>query len=80
MKLISAQIRNYSNVVNTKEFEIENVTCLAGRNVEGKTDTLRALTRLHPADPLDGNFFDLRQPDERLLRPLTPQPASRVWL
>ena len=66
MKLISAQIKNYSNVVNTKEFEVENVTCLAGKNIEGKTNTLRALSRLNPADPLDGNFFDLRRSGDRL--------------
>ncbi len=66
MKLISAQIKNYNNVVNSKEFEIENVTCLAGRNIEGKTNTLKALTKLNPADPLDGNFFDLRLPGEQL--------------
>jgi hypothetical protein len=66
MKLVSAQIRNYGNVVNSKEFEIENVTCLTGRNIEGKTNTLKALTKLNPADPLDGNFFDQRMPGGQL--------------
>jgi len=50
MKLISAQIRLFRNILDSTEVDIEDdVTCLVGKNESGKTAFLQALYRLNPA-------------------------------
>jgi hypothetical protein len=52
MKLVSAQIFNYKNILNSAPVEIQpDVTCLVGKNESGKTAYLNALYRLKPARP-----------------------------
>jgi hypothetical protein len=52
MKLISAQIVKFKNILDSTPVEIEpDVTCLVGKNESGKTAYLHALYRLRPARP-----------------------------
>jgi hypothetical protein len=52
MKLVSAQIFTYKNILNSTPVEIQpDVTCLVGKNESGKTAYLNALYRLKPARP-----------------------------
>jgi energy-coupling factor transporter ATP-binding protein EcfA2 len=52
MKLVSAQIFTYKNILNSTPVEIRpDVTCLVGKNESGKTAYLNALYRLLPARP-----------------------------
>ncbi|MGA8695373.1 MAG: AAA family ATPase, partial [Xanthobacteraceae bacterium] len=52
MRLVSAQIFTYKNIVNSTPVEIQpEVTCLVGKNESGKTAYLNALYRLKPARP-----------------------------
>ena len=56
MKLTKVRITNFQSVQDSNEFEIGDVTCLVGKNEAGKTALLRALYRLNPVDPSDGDF------------------------
>ncbi|HSW31227.1 MAG TPA: AAA family ATPase [Longimicrobiales bacterium] len=50
MKLESARVRLFRNIVDSGEVAIEgDVTCLVGKNESGKTAFLHALQRLNPA-------------------------------
>ena len=50
MRLKSVRIRNFRNIVDSGEVEIDGtVTCLVGKNESGKTAFLQALHRLSPA-------------------------------
>jgi predicted ATPase len=52
MKLVSAQIFTYKNILDSTQVEIQpDVTCLVGKNESGKTAYLNALYRLKPAHP-----------------------------
>ena len=52
MKLVSAHIFTYKNILNSTAVEIQpDVTCLVGKNESGKTAYLNALYRLNPARP-----------------------------
>ena len=52
MKLISAQIAKFKNILDSTPVEIESdVTCLVGKNESGKTAYLHALYRLRPVRP-----------------------------
>ncbi|RJT97038.1 hypothetical protein D6T65_15120 [Arthrobacter frigidicola] len=49
MRLISARVTNFRNVVDSEEIVIDpEVTCLVGKNESGKTALLSALYRVHP--------------------------------
>src|SRR6266436_6673775 len=62
MRLASAQVRLYRNIVDSGSTRIEpNVTCLVGKNESGKTAFLRALYNLKPAYELG---FDLDLTDD----------------
>ncbi|MBE1551845.1 putative ATPase [Mycobacterium sp. OAS707] len=57
MKLLSAQVQMFRNVVDSGEIEFEeDVTCLVGKNESGKTSVLQALHRFNPAP--DSATFD----------------------
>jgi ATPase subunit of ABC transporter with duplicated ATPase domains len=52
MKLVSAQIFTYKNILDSTQVKIQpDVTCLVGKNESGKTAYLNALYRLKPARP-----------------------------
>ena len=51
MKLRAFQVRNYCNILDSGRIEVEdNVTCLVGKNEAGKTNLLRALSNVLPAE------------------------------
>lgn len=57
MKLKKVQIKNFQSIRDSNEFDIDQVTCLVGKNEAGKTALLKALHRLNPiAD--DSTQFD----------------------
>src|SRR5207244_13139143 len=52
MRLISATVRLFRNIVDSTDVEIQpDVTCLVGKNEAGKSAFLNALYRLNPARP-----------------------------
>lgn len=59
MKLSSVQIREYKSIQDSTQFEVEDVTCLVGKNEAGKTALLEALNRLNPLVPT--KTFDVTQ-------------------
>jgi len=56
MRLKTIQITNYRCIEDSLEFEIDNVTCLVGKNESGKTTLLQALYKLNPHRPEQGMF------------------------
>ncbi|TAA74498.1 MAG: AAA ATPase domain-containing protein, partial [Candidatus Electronema aureum] len=48
MKLISAHITNFRSVEDSNKFEIDDLTCLVGKNEAGKTAILQALYGIKP--------------------------------
>ena len=56
MKLIKVRITNFQSIEDSAEFDIDDVTCLVGKNEAGKTALLKALYRLNPINESDGNF------------------------
>lgn len=48
MKLIRARVKNFRSVEDSNEFEIDDLTCLVGKNEAGKTAVLHALYGLKP--------------------------------
>ena len=50
MKLKSARITNYKNIIDSTEFTLDAVTCLVGKNQSGKSAILQALFRINPSD------------------------------
>ena len=58
MKLFKARVQNYRSIIDTGEFEIENLkTILVGPNEAGKTVLLKALQQLSKPDDIKG--FDI---------------------
>lgn len=52
MRLVSARVRKFRNIIDSGEVEIhQTVTCLVGKNESGKTAFLDALYRLNPIRP-----------------------------
>ena len=49
MKLKSVRITNFRSIDDSEEFEIDDVTCLVGKNESGKTAILKALHKLNPS-------------------------------
>lgn len=49
MKLEKVQIKNFRNILDSGNVDIQSdVTCLVGKNESGKTAFLQALHRLNP--------------------------------
>src|SRR5688572_30449033 len=57
MKLTSARIQNYKSVEDSQEFQIDQVTCLVGKNESGKTAVLQALYHLNPVVDKEADFI-----------------------
>ena len=64
MKLKSVQVQNFKSVDDSTPFDIDQVTCLVGKNEAGKTALLEALYKLNPveedAEPFDERTFPRR--------------------
>lgn len=56
MKLTKVRIENFQSIINSNSFEIDDVTCLVGKNESGKTALLKALYRLNPFIETEGDF------------------------
>ena len=50
MKLTNVRISNYRSIEDSTEFDIDDVTCLVGKNEAGKSAILLALGALNPND------------------------------
>ena len=56
MKLTKVHITEFQSIQDSTEFEIDDVTCLVGKNEAGKTALLKALYRLKPINEEDDKF------------------------
>ena len=56
MELIRARVTNYRSIDDSGWVNIDNVTCMVGKNESGKTAFLQALRRLNPVDSASGKF------------------------
>ncbi len=50
MRLISFHVKTFRNVLDSTEVEVDDVTCLVGKNEAGKSAILQALHALNPAN------------------------------
>ena len=55
MKLTKVRIKNFKCIHDSTEFDIDDLTCLVGKNESGKTAILQAL---HKFNPFDTSRFD----------------------
>ncbi|MCY3555081.1 MAG: AAA family ATPase [Gemmatimonadetes bacterium] len=58
MRLTKVHVTNFQSVEDSTEFDINDVTCLVGKNEAGKTAILKALYRLNPLEETEGEFDD----------------------
>ena len=56
MKLTKVRITNFQSILDSNEFDIDDITCLVGKNESGKTALLKALCRLNPINDEDSRF------------------------
>jgi predicted ATP-dependent endonuclease of OLD family len=56
MKLKSFYVTNYKSVLDSNLIEVDDITCLVGKNEAGKTAILRALYKLNPIRSEDAEF------------------------
>ena len=63
MKLIKVRITNFMCIHDSGEFDIDDVTCLVGKNQSGKTAILKALHNLNPIDGIYPSVDDIRPLD-----------------
>ena len=56
MKLVEAQITKYKCVEDSTPWQVDQVTCLVGKNEAGKSALLEALYKLNPVEEEDGDF------------------------
>jgi len=54
MKLIKVRVRQFQSIIDSEEFEIDDLTCLVGKNESGKTAILKAMYYLNPVVPQHG--------------------------
>lgn len=60
MKLIKAKMTNFRSVEDSTEFDIDDLTCLVGKNEAGKTAILQALHSINPLNKV-GAVLDVDQ-------------------
>lgn len=48
MKLVNAHIKNFRSIEDSNKFEVDDLTCLVGKNEAGKTAILQALHGINP--------------------------------
>ena len=56
MKLKSVHIKEFHSILDAGSFEVEDITCLVGKNEAGKTALLKGLYMLNPFIPADANY------------------------
>ena len=56
MKLIKVRVQNYKSILDSGWVEMDDVTCLVGKNESGKTAFLQALEKLNPVEPDHADF------------------------
>ena len=56
MKLKKVHISEFQSIRDSNPFEIDDITCLVGKNEAGKTAALQALYRLNPLIKAEGTF------------------------
>lgn len=56
MKLVRVRITNYKSIDDSGWVEVDEITCLVGKNESGKTAFLHALSKLNPVEGQDGAF------------------------
>ena len=54
MKLTKVRIKNFQCIHDSTEFDIDDITCLVGKNESGKTAILKALHKFNPFDTAPG--------------------------
>ena len=59
MNITRARVTNYRSIDDSGWVDLDNVTCMVGKNESGKTAFLQALRRLNPVGGANGNF-DIR--------------------
>ncbi len=59
MKLTKVRIKNYKCIHDSTEFDIDDITCLVGKNESGKTAVLEALHKFNSFD--HSRNFDYQQ-------------------
>ena len=65
MILESVRVENFKCIDDSTEFSIGSMTALVGKNESGKTALLKALYRINPILPVDGDFLDTEYPRRR---------------
>jgi hypothetical protein len=65
MILESARVENFKCIDDSTEFSIRSLTALVGKNESGKTALLKALYRVNPILPVDGDFVETEYPRRR---------------
>lgn len=69
MRLLRARVQNFKSIDDSGWVDIDEVTCLVGKNESGKTAFLQALAKLNPVPGQDGSFdVTLEYPRKRLNR------------
>ena len=58
MQIESFRIRKFRNIQDSGEIELQQLTCVVGKNQSGKTALLRALQKFNPYDP---DPYDIRR-------------------
>lgn len=66
MKLTHVRVENYKSIEDSGEFDIDQVTCLVGKNESGKTAILEALQKLKPVPGEDKSFDEEEFPRRHL--------------
>jgi predicted ATP-dependent endonuclease of OLD family len=56
MKLKWFRVQEFQSVRDSGPVTLDDIICLVGKNESGKTALLKALYRLNPIVPADGNF------------------------
>ena len=64
MKLTKVRIKNYKCIHDSTEFDIDDITCLVGKNESGKTAILEALHKFNPFDPTDQKPIKFDHPSD----------------
>ena len=67
MKLTKVRMTNFQSIQDSTEFDIDDVTCLVGKNESGKTALLKALYRLNPINEAEGDFTAIADYPRRTL-------------
>src|SRR5437764_616798 len=67
MQLRKAHVTNFKIVEDSKEFSLDRVTCLVGKNESGKTALLEALYRLNPYYAEDNCYNKVEEYPRRFL-------------